>query len=94
MSLFFIFPQANLAIQEGRHRVAANELDKAESQLAEKEAEFQVVQAKCDAAVKEKQVRCYKKTLILKVIQDKAATECHLKMPFSGPVRRCRYVQK
>lgn len=50
-------PQANLAIQEGRHRVAANELQKAESQLSEKEAEFQVVQAKCDAAVKEKQVQ-------------------------------------
>lgn len=45
-----------MAVQEGRHRVASNELEKAESQLAEKEAEFQVVQAKCDAAVKEKQV--------------------------------------
>ncbi|XP_075877996.1 dynein axonemal heavy chain 8-like [Nelusetta ayraudi] len=47
--------KANLAIQEGRHKVAANELQNAESQLAEKEAEFQVVQAKCDAAIKEKQ---------------------------------------
>lgn len=54
--LFLFFPQANLAVQEGRHRVAAAELQKAEFQLAEKEAEFQVVQAKCDAAVKEKQV--------------------------------------
>lgn len=53
---FFFLTQANLAVQEGRHRVAANELEKAESILAEKEAEFQVVQAKCDAAVKEKQV--------------------------------------
>lgn len=58
--LFCFLPQANLAVQEGRHRVAASELEKAESQLAEKEAEFQVVQAKCDAAVKEKQVWSYR----------------------------------
>uniref|UniRef100_A0A4W6EG55 Dynein axonemal heavy chain 8 n=1 Tax=Lates calcarifer TaxID=8187 RepID=A0A4W6EG55_LATCA len=47
--------KANLAIQEGRLRVANNELNKAESQLAEKQAEFDKVKAKCDAAMKEKQ---------------------------------------
>lgn len=61
--LFFL-PQANLAVQEGRHRVAAAELQKAEFQLAEKEAEFQVVQAKCDAAVKEKQVWSYRHKML------------------------------
>lgn len=49
--------QANLAIQEIRLRVANNELGKAEAQLAEKQAEFDKVKAKCDAAMKEKQVR-------------------------------------
>lgn len=37
-------------------RGANNELSKAEAQLAEKQAEFDKVKAKCDAAVKEKQV--------------------------------------
>uniref|UniRef100_A0A3B4U7E5 Dynein axonemal heavy chain 8 n=1 Tax=Seriola dumerili TaxID=41447 RepID=A0A3B4U7E5_SERDU len=47
--------KANLAIQEGRLRAANNELSKAEAQLAEKQAEFDKVKAKCDAAMKEKQ---------------------------------------
>ncbi|XP_045906997.1 dynein axonemal heavy chain 8-like isoform X1 [Micropterus dolomieu] len=47
--------KANLAIQEIRLRVANNELGKAEAQLAEKQAEFDKVKAKCDAAMKEKQ---------------------------------------
>uniref|UniRef100_A0A3B4XA16 Dynein axonemal heavy chain 8 n=1 Tax=Seriola lalandi dorsalis TaxID=1841481 RepID=A0A3B4XA16_SERLL len=47
--------KANLAIQEGRLRGANNELSKAEAQLAEKQAEFDKVKAKCDAAMKEKQ---------------------------------------
>lgn len=48
--------QANLAIQERRQRVANNELEAAETHLAEKQAEFDKVKAKCDAAMKEKQV--------------------------------------
>lgn len=44
-------------IQEGRLNVANNQLGIAEAQLAEKQAEFDKVQAKCDAAMKEKQVR-------------------------------------
>lgn len=48
--------QANLAIQENRLNAANNELSKAEAQLAEKQAEFDKVKAKCDAAMKEKQV--------------------------------------
>uniref|UniRef100_A0A665W659 Dynein, axonemal, heavy chain 5 like n=1 Tax=Echeneis naucrates TaxID=173247 RepID=A0A665W659_ECHNA len=47
--------KANLVIQESRLRVANNELSKAEAQLAEKQAEFDKVKAKCDAAMKEKQ---------------------------------------
>ncbi|KAI3374766.1 hypothetical protein L3Q82_021323, partial [Scortum barcoo] len=47
--------KANLAVQESRLRVANNELSKAEAQLAEKQAEFDKVKAKCDAAMKEKQ---------------------------------------
>ncbi|KAM9349881.1 dynein axonemal heavy chain 8-like [Symphorus nematophorus] len=47
--------KANLAIQESRLRVANNELGSAEAQLAEKQAEFDKVKAKCDAAMKEKQ---------------------------------------
>ncbi|KAM7400305.1 hypothetical protein PAMA_004821 [Pampus argenteus] len=47
--------KANLAIQESRLRVANNELDNAQAQLAEKQAEFDQVKAKCDAAMKEKQ---------------------------------------
>nr|XP_046263890.1 dynein axonemal heavy chain 8-like isoform X2 [Scatophagus argus] len=47
--------KANLAIQESRLKEANNELAKAEAQLAEKQAEFDKVKAKCDAAVKEKQ---------------------------------------
>lgn len=53
----FIFLQANLAVQENRLRIANNELMKAEAQLAEKQAEFDKVKAKCDAAMKEKQVQ-------------------------------------
>ncbi|KAG7229074.1 hypothetical protein INR49_013193 [Caranx melampygus] len=61
MSIFFginkeVLPlKANLIVQEGRLRAANNELSKAEAQLAEKQAEFDKVKAKCDAAVKEKQ---------------------------------------
>ncbi|XP_047444882.1 dynein axonemal heavy chain 8-like [Mugil cephalus] len=47
--------KANLVIQENRLRVANNELGQAEAQLAEKQAEFDKVKAKCDAAMKEKQ---------------------------------------
>uniref|UniRef100_A0A3Q1JKI8 AAA+ ATPase domain-containing protein n=1 Tax=Anabas testudineus TaxID=64144 RepID=A0A3Q1JKI8_ANATE len=61
MAVFFginkeVLPlKANLAIQENRFRAANNELCKAEAQLAEKQAEFDKVKAKCDAAMKEKQ---------------------------------------
>lgn len=55
-SLSLVCVQANLAIQESRLRVANNELGKAEAQLADKQAEFDKVKAKCDAAMKEKQV--------------------------------------
>uniref|UniRef100_A0A669EDY7 Dynein axonemal heavy chain 8 n=1 Tax=Oreochromis niloticus TaxID=8128 RepID=A0A669EDY7_ORENI len=61
MSTFFginkeVLPlKANLAVQENRLRIANNELMKAEAQLAEKQAEFDKVKAKCDAAMKEKQ---------------------------------------
>lgn len=55
-SVSFICVQANLVIQENRLRVANNELSQAEAQLAEKQAEFDKVKAKCDAAMKEKQV--------------------------------------
>uniref|UniRef100_A0A3Q3F240 Dynein, axonemal, heavy chain 5 like n=1 Tax=Kryptolebias marmoratus TaxID=37003 RepID=A0A3Q3F240_KRYMA len=48
--------KANLAVQENRLKVANNELSKAEGQLAEKQAEFDKVKAKCDAAMKEKQI--------------------------------------
>lgn len=48
--------KANLAVQESRLRVANNELGAAEATLAEKQAEFDKVKAKCDAAMKEKQV--------------------------------------
>lgn len=36
--------------------MANDELSKAEAQLAEKQADFDKVKAKCDAAMKEKQV--------------------------------------
>ena len=52
----FVCVQANLTIQESRLRVANNELGEAEAQLAEKQAEFDKVKAKCDAAMREKQV--------------------------------------
>ncbi|TNN84661.1 Dynein heavy chain 5, axonemal [Liparis tanakae] len=61
MSTFFginkeVLPlKANLAIQANRLRTANNELSAAEAQLAEKQAEFDKVKAKCDAALKEKQ---------------------------------------
>ena len=48
--------KANLTIQESRLRVANNELSEAEATLAVKQAEFDKVKAKCDAAMKEKQV--------------------------------------
>uniref|UniRef100_A0A3B3UCC8 Dynein heavy chain coiled coil stalk domain-containing protein n=1 Tax=Poecilia latipinna TaxID=48699 RepID=A0A3B3UCC8_9TELE len=47
--------KANLAIQENRLNIANNELRNAEATLAEKQAEFDKVKAKCDAAMKEKQ---------------------------------------
>uniref|UniRef100_A0A3B4Z926 Dynein axonemal heavy chain 8 n=1 Tax=Stegastes partitus TaxID=144197 RepID=A0A3B4Z926_9TELE len=61
MAVFFginkeVLPlKANLVIQENRLRGANEELSKAEAQLAEKQAEFDEVKAKCDAAMKEKQ---------------------------------------
>ncbi|XP_067331791.1 dynein axonemal heavy chain 8-like [Channa argus] len=61
MAVFFginkeVLPlKANLAIQESRLTMANNELGKAEAQLADKQAEFDKVKAKCDAAMKEKQ---------------------------------------
>ncbi len=61
----FVCVQANLAIQESRLRVANNELGKAEAQLADKQAEFDKVKAKCDAAMKEKQVWFYLYTTFL-----------------------------
>lgn len=60
MSSFCV--QANLAIQANRLRSANNELSAAEAQLAEKQAEFDKVKAKCDAAMKEKQVWFYSHT--------------------------------
>uniref|UniRef100_A0AAQ4Q6E3 AAA+ ATPase domain-containing protein n=1 Tax=Gasterosteus aculeatus aculeatus TaxID=481459 RepID=A0AAQ4Q6E3_GASAC len=47
--------KANLAIQASRLLAANNELGVAEAQLAEKQAEFDKVKDKCDAAMKEKQ---------------------------------------
>ncbi|XP_041805872.1 dynein heavy chain 8, axonemal-like [Chelmon rostratus] len=47
--------KANLAIQERRLSVANNELAKAEAQLANKQAEYDIVEAKANAAKKEKQ---------------------------------------
>ncbi|KAM8851316.1 dynein axonemal heavy chain 8-like isoform 1-T4 [Spinachia spinachia] len=47
--------KANLAIQASRLLAANNELAVAEAQLAEKQAEFDKVKSKCDAAMKEKQ---------------------------------------
>ncbi|XP_076601065.1 dynein axonemal heavy chain 8-like [Chaetodon auriga] len=47
--------KANLAIQERRLSVANNELEKAEAQLASKQAEYDKVEAKANAAKKEKQ---------------------------------------
>ncbi|KAK7945226.1 hypothetical protein WMY93_000954 [Mugilogobius chulae] len=47
--------KANLAVQESRLKLAMSELNKAEAQLAEKQAEFDLVKAKCDAAMMEKQ---------------------------------------
>ncbi|XP_034008681.1 dynein heavy chain 8, axonemal-like [Trematomus bernacchii] len=61
MSTFFginkeVLPlKANLAVQEIRLTKANNELGAAEALLAAKQAEFDVVKAKCDAALKEKQ---------------------------------------
>lgn len=61
MAVFFginkeVLPlKANLAVQANRLRGANNELSIAEAQLAEKQAEFDQVKAKCDAAMKEKQ---------------------------------------
>lgn len=82
----FVLFQANLAVQEGRLRVANNELAKAEAQLAEKQAEFEVVQAKCDAAIKEKQVGFGRpKTEICVKMQ--TAAVYHWKRVFSGLVR-------
>lgn len=49
--------QANLAVQERKLNAANAELAKAQAQLDEKQAEFDKVKAKCDAAMKEKQVR-------------------------------------
>uniref|UniRef100_A0A8C4E9U5 AAA+ ATPase domain-containing protein n=1 Tax=Dicentrarchus labrax TaxID=13489 RepID=A0A8C4E9U5_DICLA len=48
--------KANLAIQESRLKLANSELNKAEAQLSDKQAEFDKVKAKCDAAMKEKQM--------------------------------------
>lgn len=55
-SVSFVCVQANLAVQEIRLKVANNELASAEAQLTEKQIEFDKVKAKCDAAMKEKQV--------------------------------------
>nr|XP_054607993.1 dynein axonemal heavy chain 8 isoform X2 [Nothobranchius furzeri] len=48
--------KANLFVQERRLNVANDELSKAEALLAEKQKEFDEVQAKYDAAMKEKRV--------------------------------------
>ncbi|XP_068458453.1 dynein axonemal heavy chain 8-like [Clinocottus analis] len=47
--------KANLAIQANRLREANRELGAAEAELAARQAEFDKVKAKCDAAMKEKQ---------------------------------------
>ncbi|PVD20700.1 hypothetical protein C0Q70_18859 [Pomacea canaliculata] len=47
--------KANLAVQEGRLGVALSDLNKAQSQLDEKEAELAVVQGEFDNAMSEKQ---------------------------------------
>uniref|UniRef100_A0A2C9JCN9 AAA+ ATPase domain-containing protein n=1 Tax=Biomphalaria glabrata TaxID=6526 RepID=A0A2C9JCN9_BIOGL len=47
--------KANLAIQEGRLKVAMNDLEKAQAQLDAKEAELKAVQAEYDKAMSEKQ---------------------------------------
>lgn len=48
--------QANLIVQEARHKVAMGDLNKAQAQLDEKQKELDQVQAMYDAAVGEKQV--------------------------------------
>uniref|UniRef100_A0A3B4AMY3 Dynein, axonemal, heavy chain 5 like n=1 Tax=Periophthalmus magnuspinnatus TaxID=409849 RepID=A0A3B4AMY3_9GOBI len=47
--------KANLAVQESRLRLAMNELNTVEARLAEKQAEYDLVKAKSDAATKEKE---------------------------------------
>lgn len=54
--LLLLSAQANVAVQESRLKVANNELRNAQALLAEKQAEFDKVTAKYDAAMKEKQV--------------------------------------
>lgn len=55
MSIEFVSPKANLAIQEGKLNIANTELNKAQATLDEKQRELDEVQAKFDAAMKEKQ---------------------------------------
>ena len=47
--------KANLAIQEAKYQVAMGDLNNAQRQLDEKEAELAVVQAQYDKAMSEKQ---------------------------------------
>lgn len=51
-----IYCQANLVVQEARHKVAMTDLNKAQAQLDDKQRELDAVQAMYDAAVNEKQV--------------------------------------
>lgn len=53
---YFHTVQANLIVQEARLKVAMTDLNKAQSQLDDKQRELDVVQALYDSAVNEKQV--------------------------------------
>lgn len=49
--------QANLVVQENRHGLAMQDLQKAQAELDDKQAELDVVQAEYEQAMTEKQVR-------------------------------------
>lgn len=48
--------QANLVVQENRHLLAMQDLQKAQAELDDKQAELDVVQAEYEQAMTEKQV--------------------------------------
>lgn len=85
MSLICV--QANLAVQESGLNVANNELGTAEAQLADKQTEFDKVKAKCDAAMKEKQVWFNLMTHFLYLLCDRNCSAVSFKiLCFSGLV--------